>query len=268
MYLIFQCPCCSSQNITLFPSHIAQFVVVRSTGFPLKQNLPSLALECHNCSFICSALRLSGNELENYYKDYNEESFYQHRIKFDSYYVGLPEYYKTEEFYNLRMRNINLILQRQPYLKNIKNILDYGGNTGLYFPVSLDKAEKFLYDVNVKQLPDGITRIDKTSNQKFDFIMCCHVLEHLSDPGSLLEEILNFSHDETIFYIETPNGDLEMGGRMKPNMGFHEHINLFNLKSMTALMNRYGLTVIDSSFEHNFLGILCTKQYNITKRED
>lgn len=267
MYITFKCPCCLSQNVKFYQASLAQFVIVRATGFPISQDFPNQGLECNNCSFMCSTIRLSKQELENYYKDYNEPSFNEHRIQYDSYFKGLPEYYKTAEFYNNRMKNINKIINSLPTTSDIKNILDYGGNTGLYFPTTLSHAEKFLYDLTAKNLPDGIQRVDKNLNKSFDFIMCCHVLEHVSEPDILINEILSLSHKNTLFYIETPNGDLETGGRMHNHI-FHEHINLFNIKSLTALLNRLGITVINQSMEEKNIGVLCTRQYSTTDKEN
>lgn len=44
-------------------------------------------------------------------------------------------------------------------------------------------------------------------NQKFDFIYCRHLIEHLPDPTAFLKKIMSYLNDHGIFVVQFPNGN-------------------------------------------------------------
>jgi len=96
------------------------------------------------------------------------------------------------------------------------NILDIGcGRVCLLFKYK-KKEDKyygcdFFKEIDVKI--DNYTPIDlneeklsdKYKDEKFDVIFCGEVLEHLFSPDSLLDEIKELMHDNSILILSTPN---------------------------------------------------------------
>jgi hypothetical protein len=78
--------------------------------------------------------------------------------------------------------------------------------------------------------------------------MCCHVLEHLSEPNDVVAKIKSFAHKDTYFYIEVP-------GYSKPPPElpiFHEHINIFNIDSLKSLLERNNIVMVDYTFDGKY----------------
>lgn len=66
----------------------------------------------------------------------------------------------------------------------------------------------------------------KAGEARFDAIICSEVLEHLHDPGSLLDELYELLNDEGILIVTVPNG---MGPR-----------EVFVTRPMQQIMNKEG----------------------------
>ena len=51
-----------------------------------------------------------------------------------------------------------------------------------------------------------MSRLINYTNEKFDFIYARHVIEHLTDPFSLIDSAINLLSDKGIFILQMPNG--------------------------------------------------------------
>ena len=135
---------------------------------------------------------------------------------------------------------------------------------------------KYVFDLSRVPTMGDIKRINDISeskSKKFDLITCCHVLEHVSSPIEVLEQIKCFSHEDTIFYLEVPLEDpfdiqlisskslfhyfIKKIMFMNPNfynfirylkrgedISMHEHVNFFSVKSLTKLLEKEGFSLI------------------------
>lgn len=72
-----------------------------------------------------------------------------------------------------------------------KLLLDYGGDCGQFIPKFLSLSEKFVFDLSDSKAVDGVTKLNSIEGRKFDFIMCCHVLEHTNQPFEELSGLKN-----------------------------------------------------------------------------
>ena len=82
-----------------------------------------------------------------------------------------------------------------------------------------------------------------------NIILCNHVLEHISDLQNILEQIKKLTTNTCWGYFEVPNNP-------SPYIGtFHEHINIFNKKSLTKLLTTNNFQIIDT-YEYENLCIL------------
>ncbi len=117
---------------------------------------------------------------------------------------------------------------------NIEKYLEIGGGHGLYIneAISLIPETKQFDLVDISQssldLARGIVNNDKVNyylknifdfsdDEKYDFITMGEVLEHVEDPLSLLQKILNLLSKDGVCYITTPI-----------NAPMIDHIYLFN----------------------------------------
>ncbi len=121
-------------------------------------------------------------------------------------------------------------------LKKIKEIYPLQFQYG----VEPDKAYK---DQSIKDglnVVSALGEIEQLQAQ-FDLITCCHVLEHLPDPSSFLAKVYSMMHDQSILFIEVPNGEGNIFA-----MEF-AHPLVFTLNSLSSLLNRNGFRITASS---------------------
>lgn len=169
----------------------------------------------------------------------------------------------------------------------IKSVLDYGGDRGQFIPKSLgiDKFVFELSDAEPEPGVNRIGSEQELNSMKFDFIMALGVLEHCSEPAMVLEQLRSCLVPGSLLCIGVPYERFGVGfagkGRLYrsylnallhfpaalvavdfysaaarirlnhiPPLGLvkcHEHLNFFNTSSLTALLERTGFKVVDST---------------------
>jgi len=109
-------------------------------------------------------------------------------------------------------------------------------------------------------------------NQKIDWIIIRHVLEHFEDPFEFLGEIIKneISNTNIRFYLEVPNIAPTLKG-YRVNDFIHEHISHFSLYSMRYLLNRLNLDIIElySTDNNENIVAICkiSEQYSSSLRD-
>lgn len=243
MYTINYCPACHGNNINLQPTKLARFVAWRALGNPLDTDLDVTGLKCSNCSFVGAVERFNVHEEINLYKGYRGEEYNRVRTVCEPTYNENADFIEDDAYYENRKIGITTLIEK--HITDIKTVLDYGGDTGSIIPHNLNHAKRYVYDISEVPTVNGVLKYDNRI-KTFDFLMCCHVLEHKPNPDELLNEIKKYVDKDSWIYFEVPNNP-------NPYIGtFHEHINFFNIKSMTALLERNGFNVIDH-YEYGFI---------------
>ncbi len=82
-------------------------------------------------------------------------------------------------------------------------------------------------------------KIDK----KFDIINAAHVFAHNRDPYGFLIKLKQFMNEKTVCFIQTSQSDMIKNNEY--DTIYHEHINFFNVKSMSELAKRANILLID-----------------------
>jgi SAM-dependent methyltransferase len=286
MYTIDSCPCCLSKDSTARWAIVAPFLAHYAVGRP-----PFLCklLECSNCSFRFFNARLEPEEVTRLYSGYRGDQYFAARHRYEFWYsrkvndgIGGDPAEITDRI--TAMENFLL-----PHVNNasLKSVLDYGGDRGQFIPKSLG-AEKFVFELSDAVPEPGINRIaseQELNQMKFDLIMALGVLEHLSDPSAILEQLRSTLNPGAFLVVAVPYERYGIGFAGKGNLyrawlstllhippaliavdfystaarvrlehippfgliKCHEHLNFFNQKSMTALLQRSGFDVIDST---------------------
>lgn len=256
MYLINNCMACRSYNVEFKYAFLDRFVVSRATGVDTLSNRPIHAIVCQDCTWVGTDARLDDTEISRYYLDYRGKEYTETRIELNPYYAAVSKTFDTEEEIERRLVGLNYLIDRNPDLNNIKTLLDFGGNDGKYIPEFNSNVKKYVYDISDKPVQPGIEKLGLNSDLKFDFVMCCHVLEHESDPDRVLQQVLNFGHLDTTFYFEVPNFDCPP----LPHGIFHEHLSIFNGYSIGQFFLRHRLRIVDSVQYSDYIGFLTSRQ--------
>jgi SAM-dependent methyltransferase len=128
-------------------------------------------------------------------------------------------------------------------------VLDYGGGNGkLLQPLVADGHSCYLVDYNDTPIP-GVTKIcDDMSgfrgDEVFDLILCNHVLEHVSDLGSLVAFFRRRLDPSGLLYAEVPQ---EIWAGLKLEADPVTHINFFTRASLARLFLDNGFEILEST---------------------
>lgn len=193
-------------------------------------------LECLSCSLV-------------YLSDFKhvDEMFYEDSNMHTSF--DLDKWNKETDFDDKR---------RYEFTKKLitnKDILDFGSGNGGYLKyaklssksvaaIELEKAIEEEYRKHKLDLYKGIKDVEK----EFDVITMFHVLEHLSDPKSILMELSKKLKKDGKLIIEVPNSEDALL-TLYENKAFSEftywscHLFLFNSKTLNELIKQCGLKI-------------------------
>jgi hypothetical protein len=265
---IDNCVICGSKNVKKYDAECSPFLEKRIWNSKISG---VKLLHCNTCDFLFYNPRLDDEEVCKLYENYRGIEYQKQRQEFELIY--------TEEFNNslgnkldeieARKRNLSLLLSDRIDFKSIKNVLDYGGDKGQFIIDEFDGSEKYVYDISNIPLNPNIKRIsnlNESETKKFDFIMCCHVLEHSPNPHDIINNLKKFSHKNTKFYFELPldsplvtvNWIIKFfmahphiyhyyskirHRRVVNFFTMHEHINHFSIQSLTKLIELHKLNV-------------------------
>jgi len=125
-------------------------------------------------------------------------------------------------------------------------VLDHGGGNGkLMRPFIAAGHECCLVDYNdtpipsVKKLGEHID--DVAQDDRFDVIVCSHVLEHISDVEALSLALVSRLCAGGVMYVEVP---LEIWAGIWIDAEPVTHINFFTIASLWHLFERIGVTIL------------------------
>lgn len=251
MYNIYKCPCCNSRNIIIRKSSLSKFVVWRILNI-FGDSIDNNSIFCQDCYYYGSMLRFTDEEIKLLYDNYRGDLYNKMRI------ICEPEYNSKinsfeDAYHNDRLYSITKLIETN-VTYSIDSILDYGGDSGSHIPKILDAKDKYVFDVSDIVPIEGVKKINFGDPVIVDFIMCCHVLEHVSDLVEILNKIKKFSHKDTYFYFEVPKLYTPIEQLVVPM--FHEHINFFCFNSLSVLLNNNGFTIMDAD-DSIYLALLC-----------
>jgi SAM-dependent methyltransferase len=267
-----KCLVCGNENIKNNQAKFADFISERV--FSGKNQSINL-IYCPECGFSYFDYRFNEEECNKLYSCYRDENYQKQRQKY--------EYWYTKQINDLigkndieikeRKKNLTKIINDFIDISKIKTVLDFGGDKGQHIPDIFINIEKYVYDISDVKVIDSIkkiTDINEVKQKKYDFVMCCHTLEHVCEPQKIIDEIKELLNNEGYFYIELPfdspfyknkldlvqflfNKYFSIPTLIKhflkniKNRNFylmHEHINYFTPKSILDLLENSGFEVI------------------------
>jgi hypothetical protein len=144
----------------------------------------------------------------------------------------------------LRADRIRQLLE--PYWrKNSGRALDVGGADGHCLAGLTSEFDCGILDFETRNLWPGVKKWgnsleDLGEDERFDVILCCHTLEHISNVTSFVEKIVNHMSQGGILYIEVPYG---CAGEIYQTTNLLTHLNFFSEGSLGFLLEQAGLHV-------------------------
>ncbi len=280
MHEIMKCPCCTSNSFIVRHAIVSPFI----TEYVLREKELQycLLLKCNCCGFSFFNKRFSEDEAQKLYGHYRQEEYFKIRHKHEFYYTR--EINESIEDVSYRRKLIDDFLENisLDYHK-LKNVLDYGGDRGQFFPSNFQSSTKWLYDLSSYDPIEGVHKIKELQLgiDMYDVIFLSHVLEHVSFPDNFLAHICQYIRESGYLYIEIPYEafsfkpntamwyknvialiskhraffmlidiySLFFRLRLKfvPFLGIvklHEHINFYTMNSLKILLKNNGFKII------------------------
>ncbi len=185
----------------------------------------------------------------------------------------------STEMKNYRKKQFEDI--RKKYFGNLKEIkvLEVGSATGEYSEILLNTfdqvvaTEKGLKNIK-SNLKKGINCINTHPDEfdfeeklerfgKFDLICCFSYLEHLPNPRNTLSLLNNLMDNKGFYLIEVPNSEM-IFRRGLLNEIIPDHLSYFTVNTVTSLMAKSGIEVINAScsWENYIISLICRKSIN------
>jgi len=199
MYTILECPACES-----VPNRTSPFLADYAVGASVA---PSRLVECSSCGLRLFDARLTDDEVNRLYAGYRGNRFYsccQHHKFWHTKAVNQRIGRDPLEI-SARTRASERFLHRHLAPEAIGRVPDDGGDRGQFIPSSVGR-EKFVFEISDAVPVEGVRQVSAESELPgycFDLVMLCHVLEHSSDPGSLVWRLKRaLAGNATWFYIK------------------------------------------------------------------
>jgi SAM-dependent methyltransferase len=268
-----RCVSCGSGDLVRYRATVAPFLAARVES--LAGQKAELA-RCRACGLAFFNPRLGDAELAAVYRGYRGEAYQRERQRHEPSYT--PELNATigkgEAEVASRNANLRETLARHARLGSIASVLDYGGDRGQFIPPELGAARRVVYEISGVEAGGGAIAVsdwEAAARERYDLVLCNHVLEHLAHPARVVEKLVRVAHPGGWLYFEVPAESpferegaaswkrrVFLAGMRSPVVArlllastgrapfaMHEHVNLFAVGSLRALLERGGLTVVE-----------------------
>jgi 2-polyprenyl-3-methyl-5-hydroxy-6-metoxy-1,4-benzoquinol methylase len=192
-------------------------------------------VRCFNCDLKYFTAAFKPDEFERMYSGYRNAEYQRRRKKYEPWYskkINEAIGHSTEVLKLRRSHLEGLIeLANQPdgVPFTLGRVLDVGGDEGQFIPEIETITAKAVLEVSGANTADGIEVMntwDQALNFKPDFIMMCHVLEHLEDPLETLENAANSLPIGGLLYIEIPLDEPSRIPRLFGTKFYHQYTKL------------------------------------------
>ena len=198
------CPICKGSI------HYKAFVIISPwvrERIKIKKKISQIGI-CESCNGAAFSLRYDDKQMSKIYEIYRDDSYNKLRFKWEKWYGKEYQHgHLTKQYIEGRKKELSEFLTK--YLPDkINRIVDIGGGNGELIPESINgnsnAMKKYVFDIsNIESLPQ-VTKINSLHEvDKVDLVIYSHIIEHVANPSSELENILK--HTKHI-YIETPYG--------------------------------------------------------------
>ncbi len=112
--------------------------------------------------------------------------------------------------------------------------------------------EQFGLDIQAKFMEEYET------DKAFDLVSSFHVIEHVDQPDTFLQQCRNLLSDEGWLFLECPAIDRIYGDQV--DFFFWDvHVNTFSKKTLSAFLAKNGFEVLDYHWNGNFINLIARK---------
>lgn len=264
-----QCVVCKNKRLEKRQADIDPFLIDRMFD---KKDVSTEFYICPNCEIAYFSIRPNDEEMERYYQNYMKDEYVLHRDRYAPGFAKWHNDYMENSFaqeVQSRKANMKAVISKYMDIKSIQNILDFGGCEENFFIDELNHVDRYVYNIDKSNSDSATLKKEEILSRNWDLVMCSYVLEHVSDPVSVIDEIASIMK-EGYLYIELPYDDYwnekikkdytikELLKRPKLLKEFFkkdkykkllmsEHINAFRNKTLEVIFkNRPEFTILEN----------------------
>lgn len=101
-------------------------------------------------------------------------------------------------------------------------------------------------------------------DEKVDFIVFRHLLEHIEKPNEFLKEVVDFLDFGGKIYLEVPN-TLEIFKHKKFYEFFHDHVSFFEENTLVNVLSKLNCVLIDKHYlyDEQWMGLIFEKRFDV-----
>ena len=168
---------------------------------------------CPSCGINYFTQPFSSEEFERMYNGYRDAEYQRRRHRYEPWYskkineaIG-----QSTEVLEVRRRHLEKLLNSAVNPDGsevvLKRVLDVGGDEGQFIPKTESITDKAVLEISGIKPVVGVEVInswDQANDFQPDFIMICHVLEHLESPLETVENAAKILATGGLLYIEIP----------------------------------------------------------------
>jgi hypothetical protein len=201
------CPICGAPGTIEAHGRVAPFILQLQDDDPNDATRDTTLCRCDRCDLVYFSHRFDENALAVMYSGYRNERYLSIRRHWEPWYSRAlnsamePGSAVVDE----RVEFVTDIIESYVQIDTLRNIVDYGGDEGQFFPKGYTGA-KYVIDVSGKDLVDGVQSASSLDElpARPHLVVASGILEHLVDPTSLVDEIRAAIADDGFFYAEVP----------------------------------------------------------------
>jgi len=219
---------------------------------------------CKTCGFIMYNPQPSQEDLLNYYRNdfrttINHGNILTCNRKMEYHKIFLKKVLSTGVVCVRPLKVLDVGCAQGYLLKYLK---DWGHKVyGLEHTAGYVDYARNIYDLDIYDY------IHQVPEDKFDLIVCYHVLEHMNKPDEQLKSFHDKLEDEGYLYLSVPNGKVlaVSGGSGGQKVIFdvvfpQQHLSVFTEKSLRNILDKTGFRVKRINHSYYGLTVLCQKK--------
>ena len=212
----------------------------------------------------CGHIQLDLKEINNSIKNINDD-FFSYKYK-----PGLIEENNKKKLFYFTKRVKNRI--------NIENgkVLDVGPGSGFLIDYFLERNHQYYFIESIREFSakliskggisacDDIYIFEKKLENKFDFIVLRHVIEHLEKPLDALNNLRKYLKEDGLLYMALPNALKinKISKGIRTSFLRDAHISYFTEMNIMHLIKKAGLKIIDKEVDGELYFLLCKGKMN------
>jgi len=167
---------------------------------------------CPSCESKFFAALFSTSEISTMYEGYRDDSYLRRRRKWEPWYTKAVNTAIGHSAPTLmaRKQHLTTLLETQidkGAVRQPTRVLDFGGDEGQFIPDLKSIESRAVLEISKVSPKENVISLadwDEARTFNPDFIMICHVLEHVDNPRVLIQKAAEILPEGGLLYVEVP----------------------------------------------------------------